>query len=230
MKMFYELQTKNEQDVHLQRTIEIKTITRKRKRTEIEEGKEKPKSKNVQYFLIVNSQRTRVCKKAFLKVHNISEKRIRRVVSLLENNTTPVDKRGKHAKGNVIPPQYCQKIHDHIQSFPTKETHYTTKPKKYLDPKLNVKIMHALFTEKYPELERKINYQFYWEYFKNNFSLSFGAPVKDACSKCEELNIKIMNKDLNDTAKRVATAELLVHKNRSKIFYNNNNHRNNTSE
>jgi hypothetical protein len=42
-----------------------------------------------------------------------------------------------------------------------------------------------MFLEKYLELEGKIKYQYYWEYFKNNFSLSFGAPVKDACSKCE---------------------------------------------
>jgi len=34
MKMFYELHSKNEQDLHLQRTIEIKEITRKRKRIE----------------------------------------------------------------------------------------------------------------------------------------------------------------------------------------------------
>ncbi|KAL4149960.1 hypothetical protein QTP88_003811 [Uroleucon formosanum] len=91
----------------------------------------------------------------------------------------------------------------------------------HMNPKLNVKTMHTMFLEKYPELEGKIKYQYYWEYFKNNFSLSFGAPVKDACSKCEELNTKIMSKDLNNVAKRVAAAELLVHKHRSKKFYNN---------
>jgi len=64
--MFYELNSKNEQDLHLQRTIEIKEITRKRKRIETEEGKEKPKSKSVQYFLIVDGQRIQVCKKAFI--------------------------------------------------------------------------------------------------------------------------------------------------------------------
>lgn len=221
MKMFYELHSKNEQDLHLQRTIEIKEITRKRKRIETEEGKEKPKSESVQYFLIVDGQRIQVCKKAFINVYNISNKRIRRLVDLLENNITPVDMRGKNISANTMPYEYCQKIHEHILSFPTKDTHYTTQLKKYLDPKLNVKTMHTMFMEQYPELEGKIKYQYYWEYFKNNFSLSFGAPVKDACSKCEELNTKIMSKDLNDVAKRVAAAELLVHKNRSKKFYNN---------
>lgn len=102
------------------------------------------------------------------------------------------------------------------------KTHCTTQLKKYLDTKLNVKTMHTMFIDKYPKLKGKIKYQYYWEYFKNNFSLSFGVPVKDACSKCEELNTKIMSRDLNDVAKRVAAAELLVHKNRSKIINNNN--------
>lgn len=48
-------------------------ITRKHKRAETEEGKEKPKSKSIQYFLIVNSQRIQVYKKVFIKVHNIFE-------------------------------------------------------------------------------------------------------------------------------------------------------------
>lgn len=65
MQMFYKLHSKNEQDIHLQRTIEIKEIMRKWKRTETEE-KEKPKSKSVQYFLIVDRQRIQVCKTTFI--------------------------------------------------------------------------------------------------------------------------------------------------------------------
>lgn len=39
------------------------------------------------------------------------------------------------------------------------------------------------------------------------------------CSACEELNKKIKNPHLNENAKKVATAELIVHKNRAKKFY-----------
>ncbi|XP_025405111.1 uncharacterized protein LOC112679500 [Sipha flava] len=147
MKMFYEMHSKNEQDLHLQRTIEIKEITRKRKRIETEEEKEKPKSKSVQYFLIVDGQRIQVCKKAFINVYNISNKKIRWLVDLLENNITLVDMRGKNISANTMPYEYCQKIHEHILSFPTKDTHYTTRLKNYLNPKLNVKTMHTMFLE-----------------------------------------------------------------------------------
>lgn len=83
MKMFYVLHSKNEQDLHIQRTIKIKEITKKRKRIETEEGKGKPKYESVQYFLIVDGQRIQLCKKAFMNVYNISNKRIRRLVDLL---------------------------------------------------------------------------------------------------------------------------------------------------
>ncbi|KAF2890139.1 hypothetical protein ILUMI_16034, partial [Ignelater luminosus] len=42
----------------------------------------------------------------------------------------------------------------------------------------------------------------------------------DVCNDCETLSLKLKNKSLNDTVKRVAAAELLVHKRRSKKFYN----------
>jgi len=41
-----------------------------------------------------------------------------------------------------MPYEYCQKIDVHILSFPTKDTHYTTRLKKYLDPKSNVPFLH----------------------------------------------------------------------------------------
>lgn len=40
------------------------------------------------------------------------------------------------------------------------------------------------------------------------------------CSTCEELNTKIKSSALNEVAKRVAFAELLVHKRQAKKFYN----------
>jgi hypothetical protein len=85
-----------------------------------------------------------------------------------------------------MPYEYCQKIHEYILSFSIKDTHYPIRLKKYLDPKLNFKTMHTMFIGNiYPELEGKIKYQYYWENCMNNFSLSVGASVKDACLKWE---------------------------------------------
>lgn len=41
----------------------------------------------------------------------------------------------------------------------------------------------------------------------------------DVCIECESLKIKLRDKTLNDNAKRVVTAELIVHKRRAKKFY-----------
>ncbi|PSN34606.1 hypothetical protein C0J52_22019 [Blattella germanica] len=54
---------------------------------------------------------------------------------------------------------------------------------------------------------------------KDNFNYRFGRPQVDVCSLCEELQNKINSTVLNDAVKRVATAELLVHKHRAKKFY-----------
>lgn len=40
------------------------------------------------------------------------------------------------------------------------------------------------------------------------------------CSTCEDLNVKTKSNTLNDNAKRVAIAELIVHKRRAKKCYN----------
>ncbi|VVC42322.1 Hypothetical protein CINCED_3A018866 [Cinara cedri] len=54
---------------------------------------------------------------------------------------------------------------------------------------------------------------------RENFNLSFGRPQVDTCCKCEDLSNKIKNTFLNETAKRTAVAEMIVHKRQAKQFY-----------
>lgn len=84
---------------------------------------------------------------------------------------------------------------------------------------LNVKTMHQMFLQNIPELKDVVKYQFYWNYFRKNFSRRFGRPAQDTGCTFEELSNKIRNKSLNDVAKRVVIAKLAVHKRRSKKFY-----------
>ena len=72
-----------------------------------------------------------------------------------------------------------------------------------------LKILHS---------NKSIKYEYYNKVFKENFDLKFGRPQVDTCCVCEQLTIKLKNKDLNDAAKRVAAAELIVHKRRAKKF------------
>lgn len=48
----------------------------------------------------------------------------------------------------------------------------------------------------------------------------FWRPQVDTCCVCEELSLKIKSPHLSNTNKRVAVAELMIHKSRSKKFYN----------
>lgn len=95
-------------------------------------------------------------------------------------------------------------------SFPRKQTHYSGRNIQYLDARLDIKTMFLLFKSKY--LNLNVKYQFYAQYFKDNFSLRFGRPQVDTCITCEELTVKIKSPQLGDHAKRVAEAELSVHK------------------
>ena len=67
---------------------------------------------------------------------------------------------------------------------------------------ISVAQMHDLYLKKFePEVHAimqrgepaipNIKYEYYLEYFKTNFNLSFGVPKTDTCATCDELNVKI---------------------------------------
>lgn len=69
--------------------------------------------------------------------------RLERIRHLLLQNKTPTDKRGKSRSGNAKPEEISVRIHNHISKFEVKETHYSGKPKKYLDARLTLDILSA---------------------------------------------------------------------------------------
>ena len=75
------------------------------------------------------------------------------------------------SRSNKIPSEHLLQIRQHIESFPTKDTHYGGCTKKYLDARLDVKQMHKMFCSKYPNV--KIKYKFYLKYFQVNFILYY---------------------------------------------------------
>lgn len=215
---FYSLQSKDLQDTYLQTLIEVEDVKRRRKKTE--EPLESKRKVTYNYNVKVHGVLKVVCKNCFLQIHGISRDRVDRICQLLGKNLgTPTDKRGKNKSGNAKPGAVCFRIHEHISKFDVKETHYGGKPKKYLDARLNIKLMYRMFISENADLENEVKYNYYYMYFKENFGYSFGQPQVDVCSFCESQNVKIKDKALNDTAKRVAVAELVIHKRRAKKFY-----------
>lgn len=158
-----------------------------------------------------------VCKKAFISLHGITPDRIRRLNKLIQLGQVPRDMRGAGPSGNAIPGAVVYAIKQHISEFPVKEAHYSSRQYRYLDEKLNVKLMWKAFLEKHPSIH--VEYTFYLKVFKENFNLSFGRPQVDTCCQCEDLKLKLKSPSLNDSAKRTAAAEMMVHKRRAKKFF-----------
>lgn len=221
MSRLYDGKPKNEQDTFLQGLMETKPIVRRRRRVaDSDERNAKPKTAHFQYFVQKNEERVPVCKRAFLNLYAISHFRVQRLNMLLSKGESPKDMRGKHnTRPTSITAESRIKMKMHIDSFPYKTTHYGAKDVKYLDSKLNVKVLFELFIKKHPELKNMVKYEFFLKYFNENYALKFGRPQVDVCSECERLGTRLRDKSLNDTAKRVSAAELMVHKRRAKKFY-----------
>lgn len=213
----YSRGSKNEQDTFLMGLIERFDIKQK----SATDDSLKKQTSSFHYFAMRDSERVKVCRKAFLNLHSVSNKVVFRLSTLVAQNKTPNDNRGKHGnRGNVKNAQIIAKIDSHISEFPVKVSKYKAVQVSYLDSDLNVNKMHELFLEKYPDLANDVKYEYYLKHFRQNYGYRFGRPQVDVCSTCEDLNTKIKSPFLNENAKRVAVAELLVHKRRAKKFYN----------
>lgn len=214
MNKFRSFETKNEQDIYLQGLMLPQPINKRRPRKE----QASLRASSFKYFVNVQAERRQVCKTAFLSLHSVSSKAIQRLQTLLNLGKSPKDLRGKQNNRKTIPGNIIQIVREHISSFPVKQSHYSSREYNYLDARLNVKIMHNLFKEKYSATN--VKYSTYYKIFKEHFDYKFGRPQVDTCCQCEELNIKATSSSLNETAKRAALAELMVHKRRTKKFNN----------
>lgn len=214
---FRSINDKNQQDTFLQGLIEKTDVVRKRPRS-LDGVNNKPRAANFCYTLLVpEGNKIRVCKKAFCSIFGVSENRVRRLTSLLLSGKSPVDKRGSAPCSFAKKGESVLQVIDHIKSFPTKISHYSSKEVHYLSAELNVKTMYELFKAKFPTTD--IKYEYYLKIFKERFSLKFGRPEVDSCVTCETLNVRLKNTHLNPNAKRVAAAEKLVHQRRANKFY-----------
>ncbi len=164
----------------------------KRRRKESQTENKKPKSQYFKYFVETNNKRKKVCKNAFLILHQI--KRSRLEVKIQQNREISEDLRGKHGNNwNCLPQEVVEDILDFIENLPARESHYspkTEKNRKYLSSDLNVSKLHQKFIDLYHEYEKVVSYEFFKNYFKK-FNLGFGFPRNDICGDCELFNVQI---------------------------------------
>lgn len=94
----------------------------------------------------------RVCKKAFLRIHSISNGCLDRALrAQITNDGSPHnDQRGRHPPANKTSDADTDLIKEHIQSFPQYHSHYSranNPHRKYLSPELTISKMYVLYKE-----------------------------------------------------------------------------------
>lgn len=139
---FSKLSSKDAQDVYLQSRVKLEPVKRQRSRKNVF-------VRSAVFLYYVNEKK--VCKKAFISLFGITEKRLRRLTSLLQQGNIPKDMRGQQDNRYKMPESDCQEIRAHINKFPTKTARYSNSEVKYLSAELTIKAMYELFKEEHPD-------------------------------------------------------------------------------
>jgi len=155
-------------------------------------GERKRLRKNaVVYTFNSDGTEKRVCKKFFLKTLNISGTVVSTALKGRGDggSFTGEDERGKQASANKTSQDRIDLIKEHIESFPTVESHYTRKDTKrlYLNQNLSIRKMYRLYVEKCQTADPPIDpvkQNVYRKVFCNEYNLSFFKPRKDQCVTC----------------------------------------------
>ena len=88
------------------------------------------------------------------------------------------------------------KVRAHIASFKGTLSHYSLTASKivYLPVELNIRSIHKLFLEKYPEFKNPVTFseQSYREIFNNEYNVRFGHLRKDTCSTCDSYRMQLV--------------------------------------
>ena len=145
---FRKMSTKNEQDAYLFSLISYKESQRHRLR----KTTGKKRAATFSYRVKTKGGDVAIRRKAFISVHGITEKAVKRLCEFMSTGHTspPVDQRGKHRKQHTLPDNIIASVVSHIASFPAQESHYSRKDdhqRKYLSEKLNIKRMWYLYLE-----------------------------------------------------------------------------------
>ncbi|KAG8299303.1 hypothetical protein J6590_104274 [Homalodisca vitripennis] len=121
---------RNTEDLDLQRMIDVIDVKQHRPRKN--DGTAVLKVKSFKYHVLLRDLKVEVCREAFFRLYDVTDKRIKRLRKLLLIGESPRDKRGKHPCVNKVGPDELLNIHTHISSFPVKTSHYGTREFKYI--------------------------------------------------------------------------------------------------
>lgn len=188
-KMYYELSSWDSQTTWL--CSIVKTLQPKRRHRQRQPAQNPSRINYVRQFVLLDK---RVCKSFFLRVIQISNKRLDYALRIKKSvsGLAETDKRGKHAPANKIPDEKLNWIRDHINSFPKYVSHYGERrsTRQYLRPHLSINKMYELFKTKCESEGKPILKKCtYVKIFTTEFNLPFYTriPKTDTCKTCDTL-------------------------------------------
>lgn len=159
---------------------------RRNSKTKNVESSMQKKKNFFDYYLKRQDLKTQVCKAFFLNTLGISERRIYYYFNNIHSEENGIKKPSKKSNSGrkKIAESKLNHIKEHIDSFPTIDSHYcrSNTSKKYLDSNLSIQKMYKLYCEKYSD--GSVTYEIYRQVFNNKCNLSFYKPKKDQCDKC----------------------------------------------
>ena len=197
---YYALGEYGRQKDYILRNVIVRNVQSRKVLSRDDNGKEdisQSRQISVGYYLEYLGSRKRVCKSFFMKTLRVSN---RVIMTAIEGRSTSgvfakSDGRGRKPSVNKTDDEHVQAVKDHIQSFPTVESHYCRKETQrlYLDSKLTIKRMYELYVvncrSQYGEAYSPVSSGVYRKIFTEHFNLGFYKPKKDRCSECEKFEL-----------------------------------------
>lgn len=145
---------------------------------------------NNAFHFSIAGKTIRVCKIFFKATLGINDRPIRTVLSKQTYFTSGMiseDQRGKHKNHHTVSPDIKQDIHNHIDSIPKVDSHYTRSHscKQYIDGSKTLADLHRDYTLQCQKYNKPFgNYFMYHRIFNEEYNLSFFSPKKDQCDVC----------------------------------------------
>ena len=161
------------------------------------------------YYLKKGDKKVKVCKPFFEATLDVKPRVIQHLMEKARDSPTPVsDLRGRHKPGNTLNKERVRYVKDHINSFPTVESHYcrSSTKRQYLARNLSVQKMFELYKRRCAQDgETPVAVHMYRKIFNTGYNLGFHRPKKDQCTQC------IKHKTLGPSATDEENAEFEKH-------------------
>ena len=217
---FWGIGIHNKQTLELQKRIIPKPIKRKR----LEHNKITTKSCTYDYTVVVQGNILTICKKAFMSIYAVKDKRLRVAVKKINEAGFMIpDQRGKNEKKWAFTQEVVNCVHEHIQQLPVQQSHYTRKVNKnrqYLNKSCSIKILYLKYCQ-WMKLYHKdthiVAHRYYNKLFSAHYNIGFRKPKKDVCGSCTNFDKRLASAESNTKNSETIEKEWTDHKIKAEI-------------